>query len=52
MQISHIEHVGIAVTSLEEAIPFYVRNLHNCLNLKSYFKEYYKCLSFKLQNYK
>ena len=23
MQISHIEHVGIAVTSLEEAIPFY-----------------------------
>ena len=23
MDISHIEHVGIAVTSLEEAIPFY-----------------------------
>ena len=23
MKISHIEHVGIAVTSLEEAIPFY-----------------------------
>ncbi|MBQ2235605.1 MAG: methylmalonyl-CoA epimerase, partial [Muribaculaceae bacterium] len=23
MQISHIEHVGIAVTSLAEAIPFY-----------------------------
>ena len=23
MNISHIEHVGIAVTSLEEAIPFY-----------------------------
>ncbi len=23
MQISHIEHVGIAVTSLDEAIPFY-----------------------------
>ena len=23
MNISHIEHVGLAVTSLEEAIPFY-----------------------------
>ena len=32
MQISHIEHVGIAVTSLEEAIPFYER----LLNTKSY----------------
>lgn len=28
MQISHIEHVGIAVTSLEEAIPFYERMLN------------------------
>lgn len=28
MQISHIEHVGIAVTSLEEAIPFYERLLN------------------------
>lgn len=32
MQISHIEHVGIAVTSLEEAIPFYER----LLNAKCY----------------
>ena len=27
MNISHIEHVGIAVTSLEEAIPFYEKML-------------------------
>lgn len=32
MQISHIEHVGIAVTSLEEATPFYER----LLNTKCY----------------
>ena len=32
MQISHIEHVGIAVTSLEEANPFYER----LLNTKCY----------------
>lgn len=32
MQISHIEHVGIAVTSLKEAIPFYER----LLNTKCY----------------
>lgn len=32
MQISHIEHVGIAVTSLDEAIPFYER----LLNTKCY----------------
>ena len=32
MQISYIEHVGIAVTSLEEAIPFYER----LLNTKCY----------------
>ena len=32
MQISQIEHVGIAVTSLEEAIPFYER----LLNTKCY----------------
>ncbi len=32
MQISHIEHVGIAVTSLEEAIPFY----ENLLGFKCY----------------
>ena len=27
MDISHIEHVGIAVTSLDEAIPFYEKIL-------------------------
>lgn len=32
MNISHIEHIGIAVTSLEEAIPFY----ENMLGLKCY----------------
>ena len=35
MKISHIEHVGIAVTSLEEAIPFY----ENMLGLKCYAVE-------------
>ncbi len=32
MKISHIEHVGIAVKSLEESIPFY----ENILGLKCY----------------
>jgi methylmalonyl-CoA/ethylmalonyl-CoA epimerase len=32
MQISHIEHIGIAVKSLEQAIPFY----ENMLGLKCY----------------
>lgn len=32
MEISHIEHIGIAVTSLEEAIPYY----ENVLGLKCY----------------
>ncbi|NCB09769.1 MAG: methylmalonyl-CoA epimerase [Bacteroidia bacterium] len=32
MNISHIEHIGIAVNSLEEAIPFY----ENTLGLKCY----------------
>ncbi|MBE0650441.1 MAG: methylmalonyl-CoA epimerase [Bacteroidales bacterium] len=32
MEISHIEHIGIAVKSLEEAIPFY----ENVLGLKCY----------------
>ena len=27
MEISHIEHIGIAVPSLEEAIPFYEKIL-------------------------
>ncbi|MDX1285479.1 MAG: methylmalonyl-CoA epimerase, partial [Draconibacterium sp.] len=32
MNISHIEHIGIAVNSLEEAIPYY----ENMLGLKCY----------------
>lgn len=32
MNISHIEHIGIAVTSLDEAIPYY----ENMLGLKCY----------------
>jgi methylmalonyl-CoA/ethylmalonyl-CoA epimerase len=35
MNISHIEHIGIAVTSLEEAIPYY----ENTLGLKCYAVE-------------
>ena len=35
MKISHIEHIGIAVNSLEEAIPFY----ENTLGLKCYSVE-------------
>jgi methylmalonyl-CoA/ethylmalonyl-CoA epimerase len=35
MNISHIEHIGIAVSSLEEAIPFY----ENMLGLKCYAVE-------------
>jgi methylmalonyl-CoA/ethylmalonyl-CoA epimerase len=35
MEISHIEHIGIAVKSLEEAIPYY----ENVLGLKCYAVE-------------
>ena len=35
MKVSHIEHIGIAVKSLEEAIPFY----ENMLGLKCYAVE-------------
>jgi methylmalonyl-CoA/ethylmalonyl-CoA epimerase len=35
MKISHIEHIGIAVKSLQEAIPFY----ENVLGLKCYAVE-------------
>jgi methylmalonyl-CoA/ethylmalonyl-CoA epimerase len=35
MNISHIEHIGIAVNSLDEAIPFY----ENTLGLKCYAVE-------------
>ena len=56
MKISHIEHVGIAVTSLEEAIPFY----ENMLGLKCYAVEevadqkvktaFFKCLPCKIHH--
>ncbi len=29
MEISHIEHIGIAVQSLEEAIPYYEKTLRH-----------------------
>lgn len=35
MEISHIEHIGIAVNSLEEAIPYY----ENVLGMKCYAVE-------------
>lgn len=35
MELSHIEHIGIAVSSLEEAIPYY----ENTLGLKCYAVE-------------
>ena len=35
MKISHIEHIGIAVPNLDEAIKFY----ENALGLKCYKKE-------------
>ena len=35
MNISHIEHVGIAVTSLEEAIPFYENMLRLFLSTRT-----------------
>lgn len=35
MEITHIEHIGIAVTSLDEAIPYY----ENILGLKCYAVE-------------
>jgi len=35
MEITHIEHIGIAVNNLEEAIPYY----ENVLGLKCYAVE-------------
>jgi methylmalonyl-CoA/ethylmalonyl-CoA epimerase len=35
MEISHIEHIGIAVNSLEEAIPYYEKTLGlKCYNIE------------------
>ncbi len=35
MDLSHIEHIGIAVKSIEEALPFF----ENVLGLKCYANE-------------
>ena len=35
MKISHIEHLGIAVKSIEEALPYY----ENVLGLKCYISK-------------
>lgn len=35
MKVTHIEHLGIAVNSIEEALPFY----ENILGLKCYAVE-------------
>ena len=49
MQISHIEHVGIAVTSLEEAIPFYENLLgFKCFAVEEVADQYVKTAFFKV----
>ncbi len=49
MQISHIEHVGIAVTSLEEAIPFYENLLgFKCFAIEEVADQHVKTAFFKV----
>ncbi|MBQ0120442.1 MAG: methylmalonyl-CoA epimerase [Bacteroidales bacterium] len=49
MQISHIEHVGIAVTSLEEAIPFYENLLgFKCFAVEEVADQHVKTAFFKV----
>lgn len=49
MQISHIEHVGIAVTSLEEAIPFYERLLNtNCYKVEEVEEQHVRTAFLKI----
>ncbi len=49
MQISHIEHVGIAVTSLEEAIPFYERLLNTkCYKIEEVADQHVKTAFLKV----
>jgi len=49
MQISHIEHVGIAVTSLEEAIPFYENLLgFKCFAIEEVADQKVKTAFFKV----
>ena len=49
MQISHIEHVGIAVTSLDEAIPFYEKLLgFKCFAIEEAADQHVKTAFFKV----
>lgn len=49
MNISHIEHVGIAVTSLEEAIPFYEKMLgFKCFAIEEVEDQHVKTAFFQV----
>lgn len=49
MQISHIEHVGIAVTSLDQAIPFYEKLLNTkCYKIEEVADQHVKTAFLKV----
>ena len=49
MNISHIEHVGIAVTSLDEAIPFYEKMLgFKCFAIEEVEDQHVRTAFFKV----
>ena len=49
MDISHIEHVGIAVTSLDEAIPFYEKFLgFKCFAIEEVEDQHVRTAFFKV----
>ena len=49
MKISHIEHLGIAVKSLEEAIPYYEKVLgFKCYNIEEVADQKVKTAFFKV----
>ena len=49
MQISHIEHVGIAVASLEQAIPFYEKLLNTkCYKIEEVAEQHVKTAFLKV----
>ena len=49
MNLSHIEHIGIAVTSLDEAIPFYEKVLGlDCYSIEEVKDQKVKTAFFKL----
>lgn len=49
MEITHIEHIGIAVKSLEEAIPFYEETLGlKCYNVEEVKDQKVKTAFFKV----